>query len=179
MLQMPALVTAILFGRRGAADRAFHQEQSYVGFHAEGDAFAWWDSGLRTLECTKRMMALELYASLAEHGTNRFAQHVTRTFDLARWFAGQIRQAPDFELAAEPEANIVCFRHVPDGVADIDTFQVRIRETIVRSGDFYIVKTRLPAGVFLRTTIINARTNEADLSALLDAIRTAGVGVAA
>ena len=68
MLLQPALLTAVLYRRRGVADRTFHQEQSYVGFHEEEGEFAWWDSGLRTLECSKRMMALELYASLAEHG---------------------------------------------------------------------------------------------------------------
>lgn len=177
MLHMPALVTGVLFGRRGAADQTFHQDQSYVAFHTEDGAYAWWDSGLRTLECTKRMMALELYASLSEHGTDRFAEHVTRTFDLARWFAGILRESPDFEVAIEPDANIVCFRHVPDGVDDLDDFQLRIRDAIVRSGDFYIVKTRLPQGVYLRVTVINARTTEEDLRDLVDAIRTAGKAV--
>jgi L-2,4-diaminobutyrate decarboxylase len=171
MLLQPALLTAVLYRRPGAADRAFHQEQSYVGFHAEEGEFAWWDSGLRTLECTKRMMSLELYASLAEHGPGFFADYVTRTFDLARWFAGEIESAPDFELATNPQANIVCFRLAPPGVDDLDALQLRVRETLVHSGAFYVVKTRLRDRTYLRTTIINARTTELDLAALLDAIR--------
>jgi L-2,4-diaminobutyrate decarboxylase len=120
------------------------------------------------------MMAIELYASVLQHGTDLFADHVTRTFDLARWFAASIRDTPDFELAVEPEANIVCFRHVPEGVGDLDDFQLRTRESVVHSGALYVVKTRLPAGVFLRITIINARTTESDLLDLLQAIREAG-----
>ena len=174
MLQMPTLVTAVVFGRRGAADRTFHQDQSYVGFHAEEGEYPWWDSGLRTLECTKRMMALALYASLSEHGTDAFADHVTRTFDLARWFAGILRDAPDFEVAVEPQANIVCFRHLPGNVRATDEYQLQLREAVVHRGDFYIVKTRLPQGVYLRTTIINARTTEDDLLDLVKAIREAG-----
>ena len=110
MLHMPALITAVLFGRLGAADRTF-QRASTSRFTTEDGSYSWWDSGLRTLECTKRMMALELYASLSQHGTDLFADHVTRTFDLARWFADVLRGSPDFEVAIEPEANIVCFRH--------------------------------------------------------------------
>jgi L-2,4-diaminobutyrate decarboxylase len=163
----------VLFSRPGSSTRAFHQEQSYVGFQTRGDEYAWWDSGLRTLECTKRMMALELYASLSQHGTDSFGDHVQRTFDLARTFADLVREAPDFECPVEPEANIVCFRHVPDGATDLDGLQLRIREEIVRRGDFYIVTTRLPEGVNLRITIMNARTNEADLRALLSAVRDA------
>ena len=115
MLQMPALVTAVLFSRPGTSNQAFHQEQSYVSFRAEGDAYPWWDSGLRTLECTKRMMALGLYTSLTTHGTDSFGDHIEQTFDLARTFANLLRETPDFDLPVEPQANIVCFRHVPNG----------------------------------------------------------------
>lgn len=173
MLLQPALLTAVLYRRRGAADRTFHQEQSYVGFHAEEGEFAWWDSGLRTLECSKRMMALELYASLAEHGQAFFADYVSRMFDLARWFAREIDAAPDFELATQPQANIVCFRVTRPGVDDLDALQLRIREELVHSGAFYLVKTRLRDRTYLRTTIINPRTTENDLSALLMAVRAA------
>ncbi len=176
MLLMPALMTAVVYRRRGAADRAFHQDQSYVGFQAREGEFAWWDSGLRTLECTKRMMALELYGSLAAHGTDFFADYVTRTFDLARWFAGELASAPDFELAVEPQANIVCFRFVPEGVSDLDALQLAVREELVQSGAFYLVKTRLRDRTWLRTTIINPRTTEADLTALIDAIRASAAG---
>jgi L-2,4-diaminobutyrate decarboxylase len=178
MLQMPALVTAVVFGRSGASNRAFHQEQSYVGFQAEGDAYAWWDSGLRTLECTKRMMALGLYTSLTAHGTDSFGDYVEQTFDLARMFADLLREAPDFDLPVEPQANIVCFRHVPDGASDLDGLQLRLREAIVRGGDFYIVKTQLPQGAHLRVTIMNARTTEDDLRALLTAVRDAAQSTA-
>ncbi len=173
MLQMPALVTAVLFRRAGSSSRAFHQEQSYVGFRQVDDEYPWWDSGLRTLECTKRMMALELYASLAQHGIDTFRAYVEQTFDLARAFAGVVQAAPDFECASDPQANIVCFRHIPaEARDDLDGLQLRIRDEIVRDGGFYIVKTTLPAGVYLRVTIMNARTSEDDLHALLQRVRT-------
>jgi L-2,4-diaminobutyrate decarboxylase len=171
MLQMPALVTAVLFRGPEWSSRAFQQEQSYVGFQSAGDEYPWWDSGLRTLECTKRMMSLELYASVMQHGTEAFSAHVEQTFELARRFADVISAEPDFELATEPQANIVCFRHVPGGERDLDLLQLQIREAIVHAGDFYIVKTRLPAGLYLRATIMNARTTEDDLRTLLRRIR--------
>jgi len=74
-------------------------------------------------------------------------------------------------------ANIVCFRHVPDGINDLGTFQARIRDEMVRRGDFYILETRLPSGVHLRITIINDRTTEDDLRDLVTAIRDSGQAV--
>lgn len=173
MLLQPGLLTAVLYRRRGVADRTFHQEQSYVGFHAEEGEFAWWDPGLRTLECQKRMMALELYASLAEHGQAFFADYVSHMFDLARRFAREIDAAPDFELATPPQANMVCFRMNRPGVDDLDALQLRIREELVHSGAFYLSKASLRGQAYLRTTLINPRTTESDLSALLMAVREA------
>lgn len=175
MLLQPALLTAVLYRRPGSGDRAFHQAQSYVGFQAQEGQFAWWDSGLRTLECSKRMMALELYASLAEHGETFFAEYVRRMFDLARSFAREIDAASDFELATHPQANIVCFRVTPPAVGDLDELQLAIRDDLVRSGAFYLVKTVLRNRTYLRTTIINPRTTEQDLADLLTAVRCAAV----
>ena len=177
MLQMPALITALLFKRREAASLAFHQEQSYINFRDEGDDYPWWDSGLRTLECTKRMMSLELYATLREHGTARFRRHVEKTFDLGRRFAEIVQAETDFECPVEPQANIVCFRYAPAGVDELDELQVRVRAALVESGDFYVVKTRLPDGIYLRITVMNARTTEEDLRDLLAAVREAARGV--
>jgi len=94
-------------------------------------------------------------------------------FDLARWFAREIDAAPDFELATQPQANIVCFRVTRPGVDDLDAMQLQIREELVHSGAFYVVKTRLRDRTYVRTTLINPRTTEDDLSALLTAIRAA------
>ena len=44
-----------------------------------------------------------------------------------------------------------------------------IREQIILGGKFYIVQTVLSENVFLRLSITNALTTEADLDALLDA----------
>ena len=49
----------------------------------------------------------------------------------------------------------------------------RIRQKIVGDGLFYLVQTRLPAGLFLRTTLINPFTSTEDLQELMSTIRQA------
>ena len=177
MLLMPALITAVLYRRPGVADQAFHQKQSYVGFDDHGGGFAWWDSGLRTLECTKRMMALELYASLSQHGTQFFAEYVEGVFDLARWFAAELDAAPDFELAVEPQANIVCFRITPDGDRRLDELQLDIRNALVRRRCLLPredAARRQGTSSGRRSSIRERR--RADLHALIDAVRASVAG---
>lgn len=171
MMMQPALATGVLFRRAQDSFRAFAQEADYL-FHARSDV-EWWNRGQRTVECTKRALAATVYASIATLGEAVFEQFVDRCMELTAEFTAMLRAAPDFELAIEPEANIVCFRHLPQDGADLDGHQLRIRQALRAAGDFYVVQTRLPKGVFLRTTIIQPATTRQDLAALLDAIRAA------
>ncbi|WP_395852562.1 hypothetical protein [Cystobacter fuscus] len=59
-------------------------------------------------------------------------------------------------------------RPSPEGMppGELDALQVRLRESLVRSGDFYLVQTTLGGKVWLRTTLINPLTTDADLEAL-------------
>jgi L-2,4-diaminobutyrate decarboxylase len=170
MMLLPALLTAVLFRDGRNSYQAFAQKADYL-FHEDADG-EWWNSGLRTLECTKRMMGVELWGALALHGTQMFSDYVTQMFDLGRTFAAMVRESRDFELAVEPDCNIVCFRHLPRAATDLDGCQETIRQRLLSEGSFYLVQTRLRGRVYLRVTLINPLTTEGDLVALLEAIRS-------
>ena len=88
--------------------------------------------------------------------------------------SGEIQIDRHFELAVRPQSNIVCFRYVGRGARtarELDALQRRLRAELVRAGDFYLVQTELRGSVYLRTTIINPHTSDADLLALLAALR--------
>jgi L-2,4-diaminobutyrate decarboxylase len=172
MLLMPALITAVLFRDGRRSYEAFAQEASYL-FHGAGEEAPWWDVGGRTLECTKRMLSLKLYAALHVYGTQLFADYIESRIDLARRFAAMLRDAGDFEVAVEPACNIVCFRHTPPGAGDLDALQTRIRRRILAAGSFYLVQTRLRDATYLRATLIHPFTGDGDLEALLEALRAA------
>lgn len=176
MMLMPALVSAVLFRNGDHSYAAFDERASYLLDRDPREE--WYNLGYRTFECTKRMASLKLYACLACYGTAMFVDYITAMFDLGARFAALLREAKDFDVAIEPDCNIVCFRYTPDRACDLDALQASIRKTLVREGSFYIVQTRLPQGLFLRTTLINPFTKESHLLALLDAIRRIGVRLA-
>lgn len=164
LMMMPALVTAVLFKREGHAYEAFAQQASYL-FAGGTPRDTWWDLGQRTLECTKRMMSIELWAALRQHGERWFGDVVDRLFELTRVFADKITASGDFELALPPEGNIVCYRlRGADNRA--------LREACVRDGTFYIVGTNLDGDYWLRSTVMNPLTEPADFDALLAHLRS-------
>ena len=167
---IPALATAVLFRDGGRSYEAFSAKASYLFERSAREE--WYNFAHRTLECTKSMMGFRLFVALASYGTDFFGGYVTAAYDLARDFAGLLRESGDFETAVEPESNIVCFRYLKPGEPDLDALQRRIRRRLLERGGFYVVQAVLRGRVWLRCTLINPRTRLADLEALLAEIRT-------
>jgi len=174
LMLMPALVTAVLFRDAGAGAAAFAQEAGYL-FDPRGDddGDAWSDVGKRTVECTKRMMSLKLYACLQAHGTQLFADHVDACLARAQALASLVRARPRLELLVEPECNIVVFR--VRGATNGKN--AAIRKRVVADGRYYLVQVHRPEGLWLRTTLMNPLTTEGDLRGLLEEVEAAAVAL--
>lgn len=169
MMLMPALITGVFFKNGKHSYEAFSQKASYL---FEKDHYEeWYNMAQRTMECTKNMMALKLYTSLMTYGTEFFESYIDQVYDLTKKFANMIEDSPDFELAVEPQCNIICFRYIGGDNKNTDENQKRIRKEIVKKGSHYLVQTVLSDKVYLRCTIINPLTNEQVLENLLQKIR--------
>lgn len=171
MMMTPALATAVIFKEECHSYESFSQKASYL--FEKDSREEWYNYAHRTMECTKTMMGIKLYIPLTVYGTDIFRDFIDYTYDLTRSFADMIRSAPDFELANEPESNIICFRYIGINTDDLDGMQKKIRKRILKSGRFYIVQTDLKGSFFLRCTVINPHTSPVDLSELLEEIRRA------
>ena len=174
LMAMPALCTAVLYRRQEHAYAAFAQEASYL--FAGERAVDSVELGLRTLECTKRMLSTILYASLRAYGVATFRAYVERTFALGAALAARVEAAPDFELATPPDGNIVVFRHRPDPAVTgeaLDALQARIRQRCLERGHVYFLQTRLGGALWLRCALMNPLTEGRDLDELLAIIRAA------
>lgn len=173
LLLTPALATAVIFRERAASWAAFHQRAQYLWDENAGDE--WFNLGRRTFECTKLSMSVKIAALWRCHGEELVVENLRAVHGLARTFAERLRARPPFELAIEPESNIVCFRLRPPSLADaeVDALNAAIRRRVVGSGEFYFVQTVLRGRIWLRTALMNPFTSPADLDALLDAVERA------
>jgi L-2,4-diaminobutyrate decarboxylase len=175
MLLCPALTTAVVFKKGELAHETFSQKAEYLLDKKNKDN--WYDIAQRTLECTKEMMGLKIYALLKMYGARLFNDYITRTYDLGKEFAKLIESSADFELALEPAANIVCFRFKPDKIfedEDLNRINRSIREKLKEIGEYYIVSTLIDGVLYLRTSLMNPFTTVEHLSGLLEFIRKYG-----
>lgn len=171
MLMTPALATALIFRRDEDAFKTFQQKAQYLW--ANQHSKDWFNSGKRTFECTKLMMSLKIYSILKAHGEHIFTENVEYLHGLAEKFTNLVKARQNFELAIEPESNIVCFRLVSLDI-NLNDLNSSIRKQLLQEGNFYIVQTTLKENVYLRVSLMNPLTTETDLNALLDEIERIG-----
>ena len=178
MMFVPALCAFVLYRDRKHRFETFRQDAPYL-FDPSAPGMAEHDSGMRTIECTKRAAAYGIWGLWSMFGPELFESLVDLTFDLAQTLHSLLAEAADFQVLHEPQCNIVAFRHLPAGFAEADSaavgrLQHSIRRRLIESGEFYIVQTTVDGLAALRATVINPLTTDRDLHCLLDRIRSIG-----
>lgn len=168
MLMTPALATAVVFKNDDDSYKTFQQKAQYLW--ANQHSKDWFNSGKRTFECTKLMMSVKIYSIIKAYGEEIFSENIDYLHDLANDFAKIVAENPNFELALQPESNIVCFRKLSPNNDNLNELNSKIREKILRNGNFYIVQTTLRDNLYLRVSLMNPLTKIEDLKDLLNTI---------
>ncbi len=172
MLGLPVLSTALLFRNGADSYTTFSQEAEYLLTETQEED--WYNLAKRTFECTKLTSSLTWFAVLKGYGEGVFAEYIDRQYDLGRELANLIRRRPDWELACEPQSNILCFRLRPKGldIAACNRLNEKIRQRLLEEGRFYIVQTKLNGTVYLRTSLMSPFTAREHLVELVETIES-------
>jgi len=177
LLMTSSVTTALLYKNGKDSYRTFNQQAEYLW--ADQEIPEWFNLGKRTFECTKLMMSIQFYGIIHSYGLEALEENINRLYDLARSFAGLLKKEKQFDLLNLPQANIVCFRWNNRLLTEkkLSDVNARIRQVLLEEGKFYIVQTQLLDQLWLRVTLMNPFTSEADLPSLLDEIAKIGNGL--
>ena len=166
MMMAPSLSTAVLFKSARQAGKTFLQKAEYLWQDQQADE--WYNSGKQTFECTKPMTILHTYTIMRLYGDALYQQHIDKLYGMAAEFAHMVHLHENFELACEPQSNIVCFR-LKAG-ADSNELNRDVLQRLLEDGRFYIVGTTIKQDFYLRITLMNPLTQKEDLEQLLSVI---------
>jgi glutamate/tyrosine decarboxylase-like PLP-dependent enzyme len=148
---------------------SFAQDASYLTNTARGLAGgAPWPCDLGP-DLSRGFRALKVWMTIEAYGTARLGAIVDRTCDLAARLASRIAAAPHLEMMAPVALNIVCFRF-DDGGDALDALNADIAADLQEAGHFVISTTVIRGMRVLRAAIVNHRTTEGDVDALVAAV---------
>lgn len=120
-------------------------------------------------ELSRGFRALKIWAQLAEHGTEKLGQMVTRNCEQAAYLSELVQADPQMELLAPVAMNICCFRYVHPGL-DTDALN-QLNDAIVIQ--LQLEGSAVPSTTFIhgvkaiRVNITNHRTRFSDIDVLM------------
>ena len=149
--------------------RAFSLVPEYLVTREQSEVVNLMDYGV---QLGRRFRALKLWMVIRAFGEEGLASRIRHHCELAREFAGWVRDEPGWELMAPVPFSLVCFRHAPSGTgeAEREALNARILEHVNVSGRVFLSHTKLNGIYTLRLAIGNIRTERrhvADAWALL------------
>jgi glutamate/tyrosine decarboxylase-like PLP-dependent enzyme len=121
-------------------------------------------------DLSRGFRALKVWFTLKTLGTERLGAAISRSCALARYLEARISAAPELELMAPVELNIVCFRYRPKDASPENSDRIN-EEIAVRLQEAGIVApstTKLGDRVVIRAALVNHRTSRAEIDALVD-----------
>lgn len=147
------------------------------------------DLGIRSLVGSRSATSLVLGSALDIMGSGGYALLIDHGIDIARAFAEEIKRRPMFELITAPELNILTYRLVPEALREsknskqtvndlprlrlLNKINIKVQRMQREAGNSFVSRTTLrrtgqPDTVVLRAVLMNLRTNQEILNAILD-----------
>jgi len=163
MLQTSALCAAVLFKNHKHLHQTFKQKGSYLFFEKDNIGF---DLMADAVECTKSPLGTKLFMAVAYKGETGLAKDIELTYNRSLDFYKLITDNKNFECPYKPESNILCFRYR----AFADELQLKLRNKLVKNGNFYITTTTIKDVRYLRIAIMNTQTTSKHILGLLKEI---------
>ena len=145
--------------------QAFAQPAAYLSREARGlAAGAVWPCDLGP-DLSRGFRALKTWFTLKTFGTDRLGAVIAHSCALAKYLEARVLAEPRLELLAPVNLNIVCFRYRAD-----DAINREIVADVQESGIAAPSSTTLDGKFAIRAAIVNHRTAETDIDALVSAV---------
>jgi aromatic-L-amino-acid decarboxylase len=168
-LYLPKACGVILVRRREDLHDSFAHDEDYLPHErAEPHAVD------VTLEYSRPFRALKLWLAFRAHGADAFRRAIRRNLRQAQLLYEEVRRHDDLEGLGSPQLSIVPFRHVPPGIDDPNAHNVRLAQELQRDARVYVAPALVDGAVYLRPCIVNFRTSDADVLALVEIAREVG-----
>jgi glutamate/tyrosine decarboxylase-like PLP-dependent enzyme len=176
-LYQPLDCSALLYRDADAARRAFAYTGDYARSLTSGpiEGFAFFEE---SLELSRRFRALKLWLSLRYHGAGQFRAAIRKDLDHAQLLVRHIAAEPTLELLAPVELSTVCFRWNGATPMELDRRNAAILHEVLRRGRVCLSNASAHGAFALRACIINHRTTDADIAAVVEEVLTAAAATA-
>jgi glutamate/tyrosine decarboxylase-like PLP-dependent enzyme len=177
-LYAPVEAGCALVRRRGDLLRTFSYHPSY--YHFDDQVTNYYDYGPQN---SRGFRALKVWLALRQVGFSGYQQMIGEDMRLSQRLHARVTEHPEFEALTQ-HLSITTFRYVPADPQptmareDRESYLARLNQGLLsrveRSGEAFLSNAMVNGRFALRACIVNFRTSEADVDALLPLLSRIG-----
>jgi glutamate/tyrosine decarboxylase-like PLP-dependent enzyme len=123
-------------------------------------------------ELSRSFRGLQAWLPLKLFGVQAFRENLAEKLRLTQWMYHRFLNEPGFESLSVPDLSVITFRYRPQ-CGDIETFNRRLLENIVKSGKLFLSSTLLNGAFVIRVCILSFRTHQAEVEEAFEIIKMA------
>jgi glutamate/tyrosine decarboxylase-like PLP-dependent enzyme len=122
-------------------------------------------------DLSRGFRALKAWFNLKTHGADQIGRMIAKTVTLAKSLAARVAAEPELELLSPVPLNIVCFGYRG---AEPDRLNAEIVADLHEAGRVAPSVTTIAGRIAIRAAIVNHRTTEDDVEALMTSVLALG-----
>lgn len=123
-----------------------------------------------SVQLGRRFRALKLWFLLRNHGIDGLRTMIRHHVEWAQVLAERLRKEKDMQIVTEPILSLFSFRHVPDGVEDLDAHNIALVNRINADGRIYLTQSLHDGDIVIRFVAGQFDLRESDIDIAFDTI---------
>ena len=123
-------------------------------------------------ELSRSFRGLQVWLPLKLFGVQAFRENLAEKLQLTQWIYQRFLAEPSFECLSVPDLSVITFRYRPQR-GDIESFNRRLLENIVKSGKLFLSSTLLNGAFVIRVCILSFRTHQPEVEEAFEIIKAA------
>jgi len=180
-LYVPLEASCAIVRRRGDLLRTFAYHPSY--YHLDEEVTNFVDLGPQN---SRGFRALKVWLALRQAGRTGYERMIAEDIRVSQHLYACVQQHPDFEALTQ-HLSITTFRYVPsalrhmvgtaEGEAHLQRLNQELLSRVERSGEAFLSNAVVNGRYALRACIVNFRTTQADVEAVLPLLTRLGADI--
>jgi len=165
LMNIPLIDSVILFKEKGTMLKNFASGNTSYIFHEYDNSE--YDLGPKSMQCGKRVDSLKLWLAWKMIGDEGYEKRINHLFKIAAYFENKIVDNKYFEIMAPRQSLNVCFRYIPKSAKNINTFNLKMRNELMKLGKSMINYGFIGNKLAIRFVVANPEVTTHDIDKLI------------
>ena len=165
LMNIPLICSVFLVKKQGTLQHNLTDINTDYIFH---DIDQIEDLGKKSIQCGRRVDAVKLWFAWKYYGLEGYRKRIDNLMDVAIYAEERVVSHQDLELLSPRQSFSVCFRFVTEEKTELNKFNLKLRESLRKSGKSLVNFGYLNNDLAIRLVTANGELSRTDIDLFFD-----------